>query len=376
MELKQLKPSDKCICGSNKIMSECCWNELLQKQSFYSNKLEEIKELRKRNFGKVRPIIATDHQGKKWVASRNRLFYSGVHYWQYPVDFLIEYVTFVFDEKWGNSEIKKKEEERHPIVQLRAKCIQYLNNHLLRTGKHAITPNGFANAFLTFAYDLFLVEDNSLLDNDLIKRLHIKDQFQGARHELFAESTCIRAGYTIKHENQKDGSTKHTEFIASHEETNIKIAVEAKSKCWSGILGYPGEPVSEDNIRPRFGSIIKDAITKNPNLPLVIFIDLNLPANKAEEYLKPDSRHGGHPKKLTRLLDDIRNEHSGKDPYNCLVITNFPYHYGKEDEVTPKGKVATFISYLPKIEIPNVQPLVDIHEAAMKFGNIPNAFNM
>jgi hypothetical protein len=46
---------------------------------------------------------------------------------------------------------------------------------------------------MCFASDLFVVEDNGELDDALVQRLKIRDQFQGARHELFAEATSVLA---------------------------------------------------------------------------------------------------------------------------------------------------------------------------------------
>ena len=94
------------------------------------------------------------------------------------------------------------------------------------------------------AYDLYVLRDKQVLQDDIIRRLKILDQFQGARHELFAAVSCIRAGYSIKYEDEKDGTRKHTEFIATHKKTGQKIAVEAKSKHRTGILDFPGKNLS------------------------------------------------------------------------------------------------------------------------------------
>ena len=38
-----------------------------------------------------------------------------------------------------------------------------------------------------------------------LQRLKNREMFQGARHELFAEATCYRAGFKVEHEDEKDG---------------------------------------------------------------------------------------------------------------------------------------------------------------------------
>lgn len=73
-----------------------------------------------------------------------------------------------------------------------------------------------SGAYMTFAYDLYVVANNARLDNRLVERLKQSDQFQGARHELFAEATCLRAGYKIEHENENGRSSRHAELSATH----------------------------------------------------------------------------------------------------------------------------------------------------------------
>jgi hypothetical protein len=136
---------------------------------------------------------------------------------------------------------------------------------------------------MLLAYDLYVLKDNLSLQDDIIRRIKISDQFQGARHELFATATCIRAGYAIEFENEKDGTRKHAEFIATHKQTGQKIAVEAKSKHRPGVLGFLGNKESEQAIKLGVTSLINKAIAKNPEIPLVIFVDTNLPPNLAKK---------------------------------------------------------------------------------------------
>ena len=52
-------------------------------------------------------------------------------------------------------------------------------------------------AYFVFAYDLWVVNDTGRLDRRFLERLKNRDQFQGARHELFAEATCIRGNFAV-----------------------------------------------------------------------------------------------------------------------------------------------------------------------------------
>ena len=52
-------------------------------------------------YGHVRPVIAADHLGKKFVAIGNRLEYSET--WKFIPDFLLDYVPHVFGKDWWDA---------------------------------------------------------------------------------------------------------------------------------------------------------------------------------------------------------------------------------------------------------------------------------
>jgi len=144
-------------------------------------------------------------------------------------------------------------------------------------------PNGFMAAYLNLAYDLYVVADNSVLSDRTLARLKHVDQFQGARHELFAEATCLRAGFQVTHEDEKDSLTRHVEFTATHKTTGQKISVEAKSRHRRGVLGFSGFSKSNQKIKLDFSSLVRKAVRKSPPHPLAIFLDTNLPPETADE---------------------------------------------------------------------------------------------
>jgi hypothetical protein len=164
-------------------------------------------------FGQVRPQISNVvRQGERIVAVRNRIYRSAR--WNFFSDFLRDYVPEVLGVDWCNAEAAKPEADRHPIITWRPQAATYMNAQ--PDGSRAALPSGAVGAYNCFAYDLYIVDDNGGLDEELLQRLKLRDQFQGARHELFAEATCYRAGFTVQHENEKDGSTRHAEFTVRH----------------------------------------------------------------------------------------------------------------------------------------------------------------
>ncbi len=355
----------------------------------YSNRpipkeiLEKIKEFErnqkewKDKYGEVREPISLDSHGYKLVVSGSRINYSPK--WKFFPDFLLSYVPTIFGKEWGEVELSKPFEERHQAVKWRAKALEFMRQKQKRgpneAGFYETIPNGYLAAYLTFAYDLYVVNDNGRLDDELLRRLKLIDQFQGARHELFAEATCLRAGFTIDHEDERDRTSKHVEFTATHRETGQKVSVEAKSKHRSGVLGRSGSPQPEDEVNLRFGSLLNSAIKKDPPYPLVIFLDTNIPPAVAEVVFKLEPTSPPTPPVLMqKLLTRVRKEHDGNDPFNLVVFTNHPHDYGKEDEADPRKHIVSFLSQIPKKLPDNSDAILGIHIGASKYGNVPNEF--
>jgi len=206
----------------------------------------------------------------------------------------------------------------------------------------------------------------------LLHRLKIRDLFQGARHELFAEATCLRAGFSVAHENEKDGTRRHAEFTAKHKATGQLLSIEAKSKHRSGVLAVPGDREPHDRPSLRFAPLINDAVRKNPPHPLVIFLDTNLHFKAAERLYsrQPDNSPS---LLMNSLLERVTREHGGKDPYTMIVFTNHPHHYAAKDELDPQKHLACVVPLDPPVEV-NSHALKSLYQAASIYGNIPNEF--
>jgi len=243
-------------------------------------KRRELREqIRIQKFGKVRPEIATENFGHTLVAVGSKIHWSeeGKKWLTFP-DFLLDYMAHMFGKEWGDPELRNPFGERHPVMQWRCKTIEHIRKCSTVPGQAiSVSPNNFIAAFNSFAYDLYTVDHNGRLDDFLLERLKNKAEFEGARHELCAEATCLRAGFKIEHENQKDTRLRHAEFLAVYQSTGQKIAVEAKRRH-----RQPGKKFDL-----KFERLINGAIRKNLADPLVIFLDANLPtAGGPSEILK------------------------------------------------------------------------------------------
>lgn len=318
-------------------------------------------------FGQIRPQISAMWKGQRIVAVRNRLYYSDK--WKFFPDFLRDYVPQVLGLDWCKAEAEKPEAERHPIITWRAQGAAFMNAQPAQPdGSRVALPCGALAAYTSFAYDLYVVHDNGGLDDELLQRLKNREMFQGARQELFAEATCYRAGFTVQHEDEKDGSTRHAEFTVRHAVTGQLFSVEAKSRHRRGVLAVPGSPDEKPDFK--LGRLINDAVAKNPKHPLVIFVDTNLSFKWAERWLGRQA--GNTPSRPVQiLLDGIKKEHKGVDPYAMIVFSNHPHHYAVRD-LDPRPHLLSVIAYPPKAHMLALQSL---HTAANLYGNMPMGFS-
>jgi len=342
--------------------------EVIEKAQQHFAEFQRREQERISRFGDVRPEITGDFQGYKIIAIGNRLMYMPSHKCKFFTDVLLAYIPQLFGREWFEDEVARPRDTRHPVMQWRVNGMNYMNSQpaLPDGSRYVEKATGHLLAYLTFAYDLYIVEHNARLDARLLERLKHAEQFQGARHELFAEATCLRAGFEIEHENEEDGSTRHVEFTATHKLTGQKISVEAKSKHRPGVLGQPGERQSEDSLNLPFGKLLNDAAAKDPSHPLAVFLDMNMPIKVGERFLVG----GPHPF-IPRTLDRMRKQHGGKAPINLLVITNHPYHYGGAEEVAPTAQLLTVLSGNPEKLVQYPDALQALHKAANLYGNIP-----
>ncbi len=387
----KLGRNDPCSCGSGLKFKKCClpkeirhaeppimaskdgrvWSEAppeLRAKAMRAFEEKQRKEQeRVARFGRIRPQISTVHQGQRFVTVRNKIYYSDT--WKFFPDFLRDYVPEVLGIDWCKTEAAKPESERHPIITWRAQGATYMNAQPAQPdGSRVALPCGALAAYNCFAYDLYVVDDNGGLDPELLQRLKNRELFQGARHELFAEATCYRAGFTVEHENEKDGSARHAEFRVRHVATGQLLSVEAKSRHRHGVLAMPGTP--EEKPQLRLVPLINDAVNKKPQHPIVIFVDTNLPFKWAERVLGRQADNTIS-RPIQILLDKIKKQHKDSDPYCMIVFSNHPHYYAIRD-LDPQQHLLSVVSQQPNAHL---LPLRSLHMAATLYGNVPVGFS-
>ncbi len=320
-------------------------------------------KVRQKKFGKVRPIIAEDYDGHKTIAIGNRMQFVSRDYKTFT-DFLLEYIKLCFGKSWWFAELKKPVADQHRVMQLAFAVHEYLNMHREKIDQEVFKTelNGDTKTYLTLAYDLYVLNDHSLLQNRVLNRLKHKDQFVGARYELSIIAIFIMAGFEIEFQDEHDGSKKHPEFIAKHKATGQQFFVEAKRRH------RRSQDSNASPIKLGITGLLRKAFPKvDGSLPFLVFLDLDLPSLPPNPFKEPwfDEL------KESPTVAGGRNA-DAKDIFNMIVFTNFPLTSEKNQE--PTYAHIPCISSVPATPCEFPKAIEEILSVLKKYGHVPSFF--
>lgn len=310
--------NEPCPCGSGKKYKRCHGSLEQQVNSPLEMRgalirAEALHVQRQRQQGLGKPIISAEAFGHRFIAVKNRLLHS--QKWRTFHDFLRDYIKMAMGSDWGNAELTKPLEQRHPILVWYYHVCMHQRRFVKEPGKvHSAPMTGAVAAYMHLAYDLYALDHNAELQEKLISRLRDRDNFAGACYEVFVAATLIRAGFEIEFENEDDHSRSHCEFTAMFTRTGRRFSVEAKHRAGNKF---------------RLGRQLNRALAKQANHPRIVFIDINVPDVAADSDV---------PAYLRTALADLRAFEgrviNGKPlPNAYLVVTNTPWHHHLETEV-------------------------------------------
>lgn len=389
--------NDPCPCGSGLKYKKCHGRSITgvpMKSETVDQKLfahlpphiqqqiieQETKEKNwKARYGEVRRTISLDFQGHKMIAVGNQVHFSKK--WRTFHDFLFDYLKNCLSSEWGNLELQKDYAERHPIMQWYKHLCDFQRRNIIEEGEvYSAVCTGPVGAYLSLAYDLYVLRHHSLLQDRLIQRLKDQRQFQGARYEIFVTSSFIKAGFDIDFEDESDKTTSHCEFVATHKTSGKRYSVEAKSRHRPGYLGQDGDPRSNDDIRLRIGNLLRTALKKEATHTRIVFIDINMPPEN-------DGVAPFEARWFKSLMNEISKVESGgiggwPTPPAYLFFTNHPYHYvGDEQQEPSKNFMMTAINMAHfKINTPEIVMRIDpptsiLWESINAHTKVPSTFD-
>lgn len=173
----------------------------------------------------------------------------------------------------------------------------------------SLAMNGDLLAFLSFAYDLFTLADNAVVQKSLFDRLRKPEQYQGARYEMFVAASLLRSGFKVAFEDESDISTSHCEFTAISKQTKRSFSVEAKSR-------HRKLPMSGNEATPNsnMGNLIRRALAKNANHERIIFADVNLPSDN-----QPVFQQSWH-QEIMSTVNELEKRQRENDPWPLAII--------------------------------------------------------
>jgi hypothetical protein len=371
-----------CTCGSGKKYKKCCGNVANDKIGKFTdlpksvqdgiNKLMEKHKAqnlaREKQQGLGKPIIETKFKNHQIVAVGNKLFFS--KNWKTFADFLSDYIKNIIGEDWGNNELKKSFDERHPIVQwYHDYCLYQKKNFKGNGGIHKSTVTGIVVCYLGLAYNLYLLQHNIELQKRMVDRLKHLDQFQGAYYELIVMNCLIREGFDLFLEDETDRSSKHCEFYAICKQSKQRYSVEVKIRSASGFLGYKkpdgknfNDPTSQ--LIPHLNKALKKPAKNSKRL---IFIDLNSELESPKSEVEPN-----WVKLSAKKLED-REKSLEKDQEAYVFITNMAFHRNLDKNIS--GVIFPYGLGIKDFNRSGEYSLIDIYKSEQKHIDVYNISN-
>jgi len=334
--------NEPCPCGSGKKFKRChgaaqsgaspAFDRLSEpevKKRIEQAKATELQRQKQQGLGN--PIVSCLFKGYRIVAVGTRLYWDKQEKWQSFTDFLSFYVRKLFGQKWADVELRKKQENRHPLVQWYGCLCEAQKRAFEKAGQPIYTPvTGAIFAYLTLAYNLYLIAHNPHLAQGqrlharLIGRLRRKESFYPAFYETMVAAAFIKAGFQVELENEDDPVEDHAEFVALSAKTQQKYSVEAKHRQ----MGKKHVVIRNQ----LYAALRKDLPYKR-----IIFINLNVPGNTAE---------AGRVEWLDEVIRPMRSGEqtitvNGKPaPQAYVFITNHPFLYNLDSYPHPPAVVA------------------------------------
>lgn len=314
-----------CPCRSGKKYKKChgavaaVWksSEFQAKAWKIFDKRMVQEERRRKEFGHVRPLMHVHSFGKKLVGIGNTIY--SMHPHATALDAFREHLRLTLGDEWWQRETTK-----HPLAQHRVARWQAHVDELMRDadkddmGRCLVMPDAIMTAYMTLAYDLWIVRDNVRLQALVIDRLRRRNDFAGVRYELLVAATFVRANFAIEPEDETDNRTSHPEFVATHRETGFVVAVEAKARDRRLSDRSPARVGITDRL--------DDAARKAPkDKPYVVFAEVAMPHDDANRPSWTDE--------VSADVQHIVKKYGGwPGPFDMLIVTSIPNLLGTPGE--------------------------------------------
>lgn len=318
----------------------------------------------------VRPIL---FKGKKIWALGSQIF-SREQIQETFHDFIIFILADTLGQEWLKKQYTLDKKDRHFIAtcflkfqEWRAVLIKEQN--LPPGAKWEGIPDGWSKSLICLAFDVTSLRHRNQLPVELLNRLRLTQEYQGARYEIAIAAIFARLGFSIEWMSEKKDGMKHCEFIATHASSKMHIAVEVKSRHRQGVIHTPGEQNEQKNHKGDVQKLLNQARQKSEygKMSFMIFVDVNAPIKNNENWME-----------IQWVKDILKASHretpvTQQNPDTCTAIffTNYSFHYQTENEAGNTEHLST-IPQFTKFPLVDPSLLVGLHCALSKYGTVPN----
>ena len=251
---------------------------------------------------------------------------------------LLNHLRLRLNEQWIARQDALQTDDRHVIASwFESHSGQVASLDSAAEGKESIEymPSGIGRALLLLADDVVQLAHVKRLDGRLMRRLRGVRSFQGARYELLVAALFCRAGFEIEW-IAPHASRKTPEFRVTLRSTGESFVVEAKSIHRPEVLhgsGGGAPPAMESSLHTL--RQFKDALTHaEGDLPLLVFIDMNLPAKSWPSSQERQAMMGIEHELAARAELGIASEDC-----SAVFLTNHGWYYRGEEEAAFGGTV-------------------------------------
>lgn len=270
----------------------------------------EYRKIKQQGFGKSIKSWITN--GERYINVNGEIF--NITNCKTFHDFLFYFFEYKFSRHW----LEDPKNINHPLsIWYRIKNEFIIGQQVNSQGFYKASSIGAVVALLRLSYNLYLLAHNVELQSQLINRLKQIDQFQGAYYETYVVSYMIYSGFEIAIEDEKNGSTKHHDYIATITETGAKYAVEVKMCSRKNILGSLQGNESFKTV----GDQLYKALSKPTEEKRIVFIEMNT-----------DNKNWYN--EVSEILNQKEQSLTIKGrpaPKAYLFLTNINYHYHLND---------------------------------------------
>jgi hypothetical protein len=305
-------------------------------------------------YGHMRTPQLQIMNGKAWILVGGGI-YQQMHDGPYGfMNAIHDHALHNFGSRYLVAQEAKPFCERHPAIQWMHAFVDHREEQIQEgIPEGEVERTGAGAAWFRFAYDLYTIRDNARLEAELWRRLLVEGKFQAAGHELRVAAMAVTAGFNIEFENESDNTSTHPEFIATDLQTGFKIAVEAKSRHRRGVLGFQSGLDTSPGHRVNIRDIVKESYKKTTDMPLYVFVDVNLPPAGDDQFTLWHAE-------IQDTMRDLQNEgYADSCPANVTFFCNDPSHYFV-DEPLGDATHRLWIAYYEAVDPRSAHPAKDM----------------